>query len=270
MPKEKQDLPLAEAAPGARPRTHPESDAPSARRRLLDPRALWPLGLGGPGWPVPVLVFAVILVGLLPFEHAISQLATGASAEIVAVFAVITRFGESDWILVPAAIVMLITIPPVLFARGRPLALHLARVLSISSFVFLGVGVPGLAAALLKRAIGRPRPVAFDVAGTLGFHPFALSYSFESFPSGHSTTAAAFAMVVIFLLPRVWPLAFLYALAVMVSRLIVGAHYPDDVLGGLALGVLGAYAIRNLFASRNWLFVFTPDGRVRLAVSPVA
>jgi undecaprenyl-diphosphatase len=46
-------------------------------------------------------------------------------------------------------------------------------------------------------------------------------------------------------------------------------HYPSDVFGGLVVGMLGAYLVRNLFARRGWLFVTRPDGRIE-ARRPVA
>jgi membrane-associated phospholipid phosphatase len=52
------------------------------------------------------------------------------------------------------------------------------------------------------------------------------------------------------------------ATLVAVSRIVIGAHYPTDVLGGVVLGTLGAYAVRNFFAERRWIFRVLPDGRV--------
>ncbi len=68
-----------------------------------------------------------------------------------------------------------------------------------------------------------------------------------SFPSGHSASAAAFAVSVGHLVPVLrWPLR-LAAAIVALSRVYTGVHYPGDVLVGVATGaVLGAVASRTV------------------------
>jgi undecaprenyl-diphosphatase len=83
---------------------------------------------------------------------------------------------------------------------------------------------------LFKFLVGRPRP--------RGVH--------WGFPSGHVTAAATFAMVVVYLLSRerISPAArvplLLLAVALVGSvgfaRVILNAHWPSDVLGGVLLG----------------------------------
>lgn len=61
-----------------------------------------------------------------------------------------------------------------------------------------------------------------------------------SFPSGHSSSAAAVYGSVALRGRRKWLtlLAFLLPLLVGVSRVVVGAHFPTDVLAGWALGLI--------------------------------
>ena len=57
-----------------------------------------------------------------------------------------------------------------------------------------------------------------------------------SFPSGHATSAAAFATAVALEVPALAAPVGVLAAAVGVSRVVTGAHYPSDVLAGFALG----------------------------------
>ncbi|MHB1063291.1 MAG: bifunctional DedA family/phosphatase PAP2 family protein [Georgenia sp.] len=104
-------------------------------------------------------------------------------------------------------------------------------------FLALSLGGATVLAQLIKLFVARPRPDA-------GLVP-ALGYSF---PSGHSTAAAAgwlaIALVLFRFAPR-WEArvalvtgAVVIALLVGVSRVYLGVHEPTDVLGGWALGVM--------------------------------
>ncbi|AKJ15466.1 membrane protein [Streptomyces incarnatus] len=63
-----------------------------------------------------------------------------------------------------------------------------------------------------------------------------------SFPSNHAAIAAAAAVALVFVSRRLGVTAVVAALAMGVSRVWVGAHYPHDVLAGLAVGALVAGA----------------------------
>ncbi|MFC6160121.1 phosphatase PAP2 family protein [Kribbella jiaozuonensis] len=59
-----------------------------------------------------------------------------------------------------------------------------------------------------------------------------------SFPSGHSASAAAFAVAVGEVLPALRPILRVAASVVAFSRVYTGVHYPSDVLVGATVGAL--------------------------------
>ena len=71
-----------------------------------------------------------------------------------------------------------------------------------------------------------------------------------SFPSGHATMAFACATIIAWAVPRLATPSFLLAVGIAWSRVYVGVHWPLDVFGGAALGVLIAIALLRLAAIR--------------------
>jgi undecaprenyl-diphosphatase len=130
--------------------------------------------------------------------------------------------------------------------------LAIAAVLAVlwrRPWLFLDVALADLAGQLislgLKQGIGRERPnVAYPEPRPLVHAPHD-----GSFPSGHATVSFACATVLSFYAPRAAPAFYVLAAAIAWSRVYVGVHYPLDVLGGAALGLGIAIALRWLTAT---------------------
>lgn len=125
---------------------------------------------------------------------------------------------------------------------------------------FLGTVVPigALILTLTKLAVDRARPVLPE--------PFAFA-SGTSFPSGHAMGSlvcygALLLVVLPFLPPRLQRLARwltgAIVLAVGTSRVVLGVHYPSDVLGGWLLGAGWLLLTVMLFA--RWRKKARPAG----------
>jgi membrane-associated phospholipid phosphatase len=97
----------------------------------------------------------------------------------------------------------------------------------------------------LRDWIGRRRPpLVYPEPKALVHVPHS-----GSFPSGHATIAFACATVLAWKAPRLAFPAFVLAGAIAWSRVYVGVHWPLDVLGGAALGILLATALLTLVAA---------------------
>jgi diacylglycerol kinase family enzyme/membrane-associated phospholipid phosphatase len=110
-----------------------------------------------------------------------------------------------------------------------------------------GLGSMAFSSALvnvvLKRFFGRVRP---DLANLQAHRRLRREPGSLSFPSGHSSSAAAFVTGVAMESPLAGAALAPVALGVGYSRVHVGVHYPGDVVAGLAVG--GAVAV----ATQHW------------------
>lgn len=97
----------------------------------------------------------------------------------------------------------------------------------------LAVGVVGLVLyKVLKRTLVRERPFV----GLVGIECAMPPLDRYSFPSGHTLHAVAFSSVAISFVPALAVVLVPFALSIAASRVVLGLHYPSDVLVGAALG----------------------------------
>ncbi len=103
----------------------------------------------------------------------------------------------------------------------------------------LFVGAVGVGTySMVKRGTARPRP--FQALRQIAAHARVLDAF--SFPSGHTLHAVSFTLVAGSYYPNLLPVLAPFALLTALSRVMLGLHYPSDVLAGAALGSLIATA----------------------------
>lgn len=195
-----------------------------------------------PGWlfgvPVAALLgLAVVYIGGFnqPLFLWLNQLGAGLPPDL---WAGTTLFGD--------ALVAFVLLLP--WLRRRPdvvWAMFLAAILA----ALWGTGV--------KNLLDTPRPPAVLPAGS--FHLIGERYDAFSFPSGHTTTIFTFVGVWVMSLARdgVRGVLVLCAVVVGLSRIMVGVHWPLDVLGGAFFGWVNAYL--GILWSRHWLWGRRPS-----------
>jgi len=234
--------------------------APPAHSRRFDARRrlarhwLWAVMLGGA---------AILTLMILVDAPEIRLMPPRGSASLWP-FRIVTDFGKSSYVLVAFGIATCLAFLSSAFmadaARKRMIELS-GRL----AFLFLAVLVPVQAGEILKGVIGRGRPFVGGEADAFHYSHFAWTEAYASFPSGHAITAFALAFSFSSLAPQ-WRIAiWLYAVVIAITRLVLLAHHPSDVLAGALTGILGAMVVRYWFAARHLIFTIGPDGAVRVA-----
>lgn len=157
-----------------------------------------------------------------------------APPEFTGIFEAVTISGSAR--VVAPVVVILVT--ALLLAKRRFEAMLIAAsVISGALLVYV-----------LKAAVGRARPSLWDAQWYWG----------SSFPSGHTLIAAALATSIVIAARRIWPragnitmlFAGVWVVSVGVSRMVLGVHWPTDVLVAVCIGMFLPLAIGVALESR--------------------
>lgn len=179
------------------------------------------------GWRLSILLGLVVLPGLVVGDHGLmTAVWMWRWPPLVDVMQVLTWLGYGAVDI------------------GVPLGLGLCgwwredRALGMRGFAGAAtVAGAGLLDQVLKNVACRARPMAPGAGAFFTNFPcFPAPYATASFPSGHATTAFATAVVLALWYPRGTGVFVGLAVLVAVSRVMLGAHFPSDVLAGALLG----------------------------------
>ncbi|WP_321378710.1 phosphatase PAP2 family protein [Rhizobium sp.] len=199
-------------------------------------------------YPYILLGVSLVVLAAIVFDTAIGKAGLIANPVVLAVATLMTRYGEADWCLVISFILVLKASAFARLSTTLKDRCYGVFISTIGLYAFSSIALSGLASNLLKRMFGRGRPGQFGLDGAFNFTPFASNSQFESFPSGHATTMGAVLMVLFLIMPK-YRLTFLVlALWFGMTRVVVGAHYPSDVVAGLCFGAGFAWLVARLFA----------------------
>lgn len=162
-------------------------------------------------------------------ERSFARWMHGASAHswVVLWLNVVSRLGDG-WMWYG----VILALPWLSHTTGTTCAIRMFAVGAVNLLIY----------KIIKRCIARPRPYR----SCPGIRACGRSLDEHSFPSGHTMHSFAFALILASYYPPwgylVWP----FALLVAVSRVVLGLHYPSDVLVGAAVGALTAAVSFNL------------------------
>jgi membrane-associated phospholipid phosphatase len=174
---------------------------------------------------------------------------------------ILTEFGKTAYVLGPLVAALLAV--AIMAARLR--GISRAQLLGLGirlQFVFFAVLVPILFGEVIKWIVGRGRPFVGGDADAFNFAHFAGTEAYASFPSAHAITAFALAFAVAAVWPKLRIAMAVYAVLIGVSRLVLLAHHPSDVVAGALVGVVGAMSVRYWFAARRLGFAIRRDGTI--------
>jgi membrane-associated phospholipid phosphatase len=172
---------------------------------------------------------------------------------------ILTSFGKDTAVLGLLAVMLLAVAVMAAGLKGVSRLRLLAWGLRLQ-FIFLAVLVPILFGDVVKWIVGRGRPFVGGKADAFNFEHFAGTEAYASFPSGHSITAFALAFAIASIWPRARVAMAIYAVLIALTRLVLLAHHPSDVVAGALVGVVGAMLVRYWFAARGLGFAIHGDG----------
>jgi len=199
-----------------------------------------------------VTAFICILLGIEVDRDVIIFIKNNSQYFYIDVFRIISNVGDATfWLLLASAgIIFCIYIRSTqyLVPYHRQLKVYLLQLTFVTSTWLLS----GVIHHVIKIVLGRYRPRYLFSENWYGINPLNFNIAHNSFPSGHTQTIFAITIGLTLLYPRLGIFLVPLAVSVGISRVVLIAHYPSDVLFGAYLGIATAILVkRHYFDKRN-------------------
>jgi len=187
-----------------------------------------------------IFFILTVIITILLYQFADRQIATYfynmPHNEIKAFFHFMTRFGKSEWYLIPSILLFW-------YFRKK----EQREYATMALYIFMTNVVAGVGVWLIKVPFGRIRPKLYLHDNLYGFEWFEINHKLTSFPSGHTITAISTVVALSLLFPR-WKYIFIpFGIIVALSRVIGTNHFMSDVVFASFLGTMVAITLYKYY-----------------------
>jgi membrane-associated phospholipid phosphatase len=156
-------------------------------------------------------------------------------------FHFMTRFGRSEWYLIPSILLFW-------YFKKR----ENREYATLSIYIFMTNVVAGIGVWLIKVPFGRVRPEFFLENGVYGFKWFEINHKFTSFPSGHTITAISSSVALSLIFPKYRYFFIPFGVVVALSRVVGTNHYMSDVVFASFLGTMVAIILHKYYFKKEF------------------
>jgi undecaprenyl-diphosphatase len=203
----------------------------------------------------------LIAIAAVVLDDALAERRQDFPKALTAFFQFVTRFGRSDWLLIPSGVIALLVFCGDWRRPARAVAAAWREIGAYAGVFFAAIAIPGIVNDIIKPIVGRVRPNVV-VDGDVAFAPFSLGYAYASFPSGHANTMAALAVLAVATFGARGIPIILAALVVAMSRVALGVHHVSDVAAGILVGAVLSWLVVRRAARGGLGFTLDASGSV--------
>lgn len=148
------------------------------------------------------------------------------------IFSTITKLGDAGFLWLVIAFALIVT------KKYRKIGILVVMALILTTLV---------GELFIKHLVQRPRP--FVVHSHL--NTVIPKVSGYSFPSGHTASSFAAAIILINEFKKYWIPILVLAIGIAISRLYLLVHYPSDVIAGMLLGISCSLVVLKMAVFKN-------------------